>query len=557
MAIHGIDLACKAAARLERRMVDKDQARRELTWAEACRREEIIRGLLAGAGRSGRIGRPAMTAAAASLGIHVATLYHLLKRFRADRRVSALEPGKRGRPTGNKQLTPEVEAVIATAIEEIYLQPERATMRALVRDIHRRCYAKGLHLPAYRTIKHRVDSLDPKTVARRRRHERTVEGMRATPGMARADAPLDFVQIDHTQVDLFVVDEDGREPIGRPWLTIGVDVFSRMVTGFYLSFQEPSLTSVSLCLLHSVFDKTPWLQSLGIDVAWPVAGLPARIGVDNAAEFRSGKFERGCREFGIKVEYRPPGGKHYGGHIERLIGTQMGAVQLLPGTTHGSIEGKQGYDPQRAAALTLKELETWIALEIAGHYHHRIHGGLHRPPIAVWREGEDQRILNLPSDRMQFWVNFLPGEARTLRRDGIHLFGLPYWSDALRADVGRTTTPFDVRYDPRDISRLFVRRPNGHWVEARYRDLRLPAISLWEHARARKLLLSQGHKELRGETILRTAMHQRELVQNAVRTIDLKKLYHPSRMPRSRSTKAQSPDRLTGIDLSRPPRDKQ
>jgi hypothetical protein len=83
MAIHGIDLACKAAARLERRMVDKDQARRELTWAEACRREEIIRGLLAGAGRSGRIGRPAMTAAAASLGIHVATLYHLLKRFRA------------------------------------------------------------------------------------------------------------------------------------------------------------------------------------------------------------------------------------------------------------------------------------------------------------------------------------------------------------------------------------------------------------------------------------------------------------------------------------------
>ena len=31
--------------------------------------------------------------------------------------------------------------------------------------------------------------------------------------------------------------------------------------------------------------------------------------------------------------WRPPGTPHFGGHIERLIGTQMGAVHLLPGTT--------------------------------------------------------------------------------------------------------------------------------------------------------------------------------------------------------------------------------
>lgn len=458
---------------MEAESAAREQTNRDKTWAEACRREEIVRRLLTAAGPSGRIGHPAIAKASRTLGVSPATLYRLIRRFRADQRVSALEPRRRGRRIGTRLLSPEVESIIAAAIKEVYLRPERPTMRALVRDVQRRCYTCGLRAPAYDTIKSRLDRIDPKTVARRRRHERGLERMTATPGVIETRHPSEFVQIDHTQVDVFVVGEDSREAIGRPWLTIGIDVFSRMVTGFYLSFQAPGLASVSLCLLHSVFDKTSWLQSLGIDIAWPVAGVPERIGVDNASEFRSAKFEKGCQEFGIKVAYRPPGGKHYGGHIERLIGTQMGAVRLLPGTTHGSIDARQGYDSQGPAALTLRELETWIALEIAGQYHHRIHSTLHRPPIALWRDGEDHRRLNLPTDRMQFWVTFLPGEPRTLQRDGIHFFGLTYWSDVRRADVGRTKAALDVRYDPRDISRIFVRRSGAMAVQAHTLSLKI------------------------------------------------------------------------------------
>lgn len=65
-----------------------------------------------------------------------------------------------------------------------------------------------------------------------------------------------MVQIDHTRADVFVVDEETREPVGRPWLTLAMDVYSRMVTGFYLTMDAPSRLSTSLCLLHSVFDKT-------------------------------------------------------------------------------------------------------------------------------------------------------------------------------------------------------------------------------------------------------------------------------------------------------------
>jgi hypothetical protein len=41
----------------------------------------------------------------------------------------------------------------------------------------------------------------------------------------------------------------------------------------------------------------------------------------------------GCAEHGILINYRPVATPHYGGHIERLIGTLMGKVHLLPVAT--------------------------------------------------------------------------------------------------------------------------------------------------------------------------------------------------------------------------------
>ena len=102
-----------------------------------------------------------------------------------------------------------------------------------------------------------------------------------------------------------------------------MDVFTRMVTGFHLSMDAPSRLSISLCLLHAVYDKTIWLKERDIDAAWPIAGLPGALHADNGADFRSRAFVRACRDAGIKTIWRKPGTPHYGGHIERLIGTQM------------------------------------------------------------------------------------------------------------------------------------------------------------------------------------------------------------------------------------------
>ncbi|WP_371813647.1 transposase family protein [Ensifer sp. ENS07] len=167
----------------------------------------------------------------------------------------------------------------------------------------------------------------------------------AVPGMLAASRPLQIVQVDHTKADIFVVDEETRLPIGRPWLTLAMDVCSRMVTGFYLTMEAPSRLSTSSCLLHSVFDKSPWLRER--EITEPVAGLPETLHVDNGSDFRSRAFMRGCEDTGIAIDWRPPGEPRFGGHIERLIGTQMGKFRLQPGTTFSNPQERS-----RAASLS-------------------------------------------------------------------------------------------------------------------------------------------------------------------------------------------------------------
>jgi transposase InsO family protein len=188
-----------------------------------------------------------------------------------------------------------------------------------------------------------------------------------------ATGALELVQIDHTVVDVVVVDELERRPIGRPWLTVVVDVATRVIMGYHLSLEPPSSTSVALALSHAVLRKDAYLQSLGVHETWPIYGVPTTIHLDNAKEFHSQALARGSREHGIELTYRPPGLPHYGGHIERLIGTLMGEIHLLPGTTFSSVADLGEYDSAKKSVMTLKELEQWLTLQICGVYHNSRH----------------------------------------------------------------------------------------------------------------------------------------------------------------------------------------
>jgi putative transposase len=448
----------------EERLFDDDAKQR--AW-------EAISGLLERHGDK-RLSMADVDEVAWQLGVSRSTLYRLIAAYRVKWTVSSVEPRSRGRRKNTFVLDRKREKLISVVIREIYLNPERPTMTYLIEQVRARCARAELPPPDRRTIKARVDRIDRRVAALKRKDSRGVKAAKAVPGQYVVSRPLEVVQIDHTEVDLFLVDETTREAMSvRPWLTLAIDVFTRMVVGFHLSMEKPSRVSIGLCMLNAVYDKSAWLRENAIDAPWPAAGLPEALHADNGADFRSRAFAWACREEGIKLIWRPVGAPHYGGHIERLIGTIMGRVHFYPGSTFANPTARQDNDSARFSAMTFREFECALGWEIAGRYNQEIHSALLRPPIAMWREHEAATTLRMPRDRMAFWVSFLPDEYRKLRPDGIWIHDLPYWSNALTAEVGRHAGDLLIKYDPRRVAHFcsapiigpFHRSPHAQsWV---------------------------------------------------------------------------------------------
>ena len=149
----------------------------------------------------------------------------------------------------------------------MYLTKVRAKKEEVVRQVGLRCSSERITPPSRKAILARVRALDTREVAKARLQASEAAALvDQVPGTYRVDNALDVVQIDHTPVDVIVVDELHRLPIGRPWLTLAIDVATRVVVGFFVSLEAPSSTSVALCLTQAVLRQTPvlrWLPSRG------------------------------------------------------------------------------------------------------------------------------------------------------------------------------------------------------------------------------------------------------------------------------------------------------
>lgn len=468
-------------------------------WDEARRREAVIKPLTEMSRRPASV----IEEAGVQLSLSRRQIYQLIRAYRVVGNLTALIPRKSSGGRGKPRLRQEIETIIAATINEVFLTKQKPKKETVVEEVRRRCYKANLKPPAAGSIRRRIDARTAsETLARREGKKAAQQAYDAVVGsFPGPGGPLDVVQIDHTPVDLIIVDEKHRQPIGRPYLTIAIDIFSRCITGFCLSLEAPSATSVGLCLAHGVLPKEEWLISRKLEGSWPIWGKPVRIHVDNASEFHSEALRRGCDAHGIIIDYRPVGKPRFGGTVERLIGTLMQLVHRLPGTTFSNITERGDYDSEAKAALTLAELERWLAVVITEYYHNKLHTSLNQPPIDRYHEGifgkADLKGRGFPpriQNKRAFLIDFLPIERRTLQRHGFMLDRIAYFSDALRPLLGEAKgEKFLIRRDPRDLSRIYVLDPRSErYLEVPYRTLSRPSITLWEHRRALKNLRDRG-----------------------------------------------------------------
>ena len=93
-----------------------------------------------------------------------------------------------------------------------------------------------------------------------------------------------------------MVDEEHRQPIQRPSLTVVIDVYSRMVLGFAIYLEKPSAFTAGLAIAHAVLPKEDWLAGVGVQAEWPCWGKMCTIHCDNAKEFRGTVIGRACQD---------------------------------------------------------------------------------------------------------------------------------------------------------------------------------------------------------------------------------------------------------------------
>ena len=336
-------------------------------------------------------------------------------------------------------------------------------------------------------------------------------------GSYSADYPLQVVQMDHTPADIIIVDgafpPASRSPHSHAADRCGVARDPR----FYVCSRAPRRRRLAWPFVMLSWTRLPGWRSVRLRSTIRSSAFPKRSTLITLREFNSRALERGCQQYGIELKYRPIATPHYGGHIERLIGTTIGEVHLLPGTTFSNIRAKGDYDAEGLACMTLKDFERWFALQV-GIYHGLVHGELGVPPLTAWSDGITARPtpLRLPADQDRFLLDFLPFEMRRIRREGIELFHAFYWHGALASLAANGDRKLPIKYNPLNLSAVYVELPSGKHLSVPLRDRRRPPITRFEHDLAVKALRERGRLAVDEQSLFDMVREQRRIVADAI-----------------------------------------
>lgn len=497
-------------------------------WRIAQQRYEAIKPLL----DEGRGRHPYIAERAKEVGVDSTTLYRWLRRFNSMGVVTALIPKVRGWRKGNSRISKEAEKIIQEVLGDTYLTNQRPPAQKVVQEVNRRCSERAVVAPNPLTIRARVNALPEKQrlSARGFREKAKNKFMPAAGSFPNADYPLAVVQIDHTPADIILVDDEYRKPIGRPWITLAIDVYSRMVAGYYLSLDAPSETSVAMCVAHAILPKEEWLMMHNVDAKWDVWGFMDTIHTDNGPDFRSGNFKQACLAHNINLQFRPVKQPKYGGHIERMLGTLLREIHDLPGTTFSNIKSREGYKSEEKAAMTMAEFETWLVILICKVYHKRMHQSIGMSPERKWEIGifgndvtSGQGLPPRPTNRHALLLDFLPSFKRTIQTYGVSIDGLTYYADVLRSwinaaepDKPNKKREFVFRRDPRDISEIWFYDPElGQYFKVPFANQAMLPMSFWEYRQVREKLRKEGKTSVNDYEIMRALGELRSHVEES------------------------------------------
>lgn len=262
---------------------------------------------------------------------------------------------------------------------------------------------------------------------------------------------------------------NGEKETARPVLVVWLDLKSRMVVGWNLSYTETT-ESIAIALKRAIADY----------------GVPGTVYTDNGKAYTS-KVLEGTEELdgiyaslGMKVTHALPYNaqakeierwfRDFKENLSKRFGSYIGGNVIERPEHMKSFAGRKsikGLIPEHSEVEA--EIESYIKEKNHLYYAIRKAGGLkahrgrgmnNRTPLEVFNEEYplEQRQM-LSDDKLR--LLFLYEEIRTVQQNGINFMGLTYVHEEL---YFHQTEKVKIKYDPHDLKSIYVYLDTGEFL---------------------------------------------------------------------------------------------
>ncbi|MDQ8181886.1 transposase family protein [Pelagicoccus sp. SDUM812005] len=297
-----------------------------------------------------------------------------------------------------------------------------------------------------------------------------------------AYGPGSCYQIDSTPFDVYLVSYfDPKRLIGRPFLYIVIDVYSRCIVGFHISLENPSYSEACIAIENAISDKVEVCGQYNFDIEpgeWPCQGVPESLVADRGELV--GEMPDAISEgLNIRLDNTPPYRADLKGVVERFFrALNEELAHYLPGSVKKDSGSRGAPDPRVSATLNLRDFSKLVIEYIILHNNRlmksytpdlaQMQDSVEPRPTTIWSWGIKNRGGILRSiDRKAVKVLLLPSDEASVTSRGIRYKGLRYTCErAVRENWfararERGAEKVKISYDPRSVDHIYLRVEGG------------------------------------------------------------------------------------------------
>ena len=429
-------------------------------------------------------------------GIPPSTLSRLVSRTR--------ERGQIGcRPHGSYQRASQLHPAFAECIRRLFGLPTRLTMKAIAEHTEMQQVAARLSketgtpvkLPSYKQVRTAVQhlKLDPDLMAMREGAKSVARPRESAESFVLSiPAPALVTQVDEHTMDLYVVTPDGSTVASRVHAAVLICVKTAAILGAILALgplkEEDYMRLVKVCMER----KEHLVGINGCEHDWSCFGKPAIIFHDRGKIFTSERARSVLVDrLGIITEQAPPYAPSAKGTVESLFRWMTERFEKrLPNSSYGIHNAETA---AQAGGMTLEELERCFYQAIVDDYQRDVDTLRQQRRYVLWEQAVAAsgvpQYLGSPDDLKLLLMKAVNRKTphhgyRVQSGNRLSFQGRWYVCPGLLSRLrGRE---FDLYYDRRDISVLYIFVEGQYVGEAYCPQLMGGRVSEWEARAMRK-----------------------------------------------------------------------